>query len=399
MQLEQRHYDVSIVGGGMAGGSLALELQQLGLSVVLLEKFQQNTPVTSSPEQVIALSWGTVQHLKKLNVWKDIEQLGVSVLRDVHVSQATRRASVELLHDEEGVDSLGFVVQNQFVVQALYKNLAGKVDIICPAEVVAMSDTGAGKRLLVQTSDTQFEIESSLVVGADGTYSQIRHMAGILSQGWDHNRFALVASVIPENPHRHVAYECFRADGPLAFLPLDSERFSIVWTLKPSDATRMQQASEMVFLSRLNMVMGEPLKEKIGRISASSKTRLFPLELRVSKQYSTPHLALVGNAARTLHPMAGQGMNISMRDVADLSACVQAGLNQNQQAGDARVLAAYAAGRKKDQRRTVALTEGLNLLFNHKNPALHCLNQGGLRLLSHLSFLRHQVSKQAAGLV
>jgi len=398
MQTEQRHYDVVIVGGGMAGASMALEMQQQGLNVALVERFQPQSQTTSSPEQVVALSWGTVQHLKRLKVWHVIEALGVAKLFDVHISQAGLPASVELLHDEEQVDALGFVVQNQFIVQALYQQIQENVDIICPAHVLSLSDSGDGKQLLIKTKESQLQVQTSLLIGADGTYSQIRQMAGILTHGWDHNRFALVASVTPEKAHHHVAYECFREDGPLAFLPLDSKRFSIVWTLKPSEATRMLQANEMVFLSRLNMAMGEHLKQRLGRIVETSVARSFPIELRVSRQHIAPHLALIGNAARTLHPVAGQGMNLSMRDVADLGSCVRSALKNKQNIGEANVLEFYANLRKKDERRTVSLTEGLNLAFNHQNNVLQCINQGGLHLLSHISFLRHLLSKQAAGL-
>jgi len=399
MQLEQRHYDVAIVGGGMAGASAALALQQLGLNIVLIEQFPQRNKSTSTPEQVVALSWGTVQYLKSLNAWDNIAALGVAKLRDVHVSQAGKPAYVKLLHQEEQVDALGFVVQNRHIIQALYQHIEHEIDIICPAQVISLSDTVNGKKVTLSTPEETFDIQASLVIAADGTYSRIRHMAGILTRGWDHNRFALVASVMPEKPHKNIAYECFRPDGPLAFLPLDDKRFSIVWTLKPSDATRMLQASSLLFLNRLNMAMGEPLQHQLGRITESSRATSFPLELRISQQYTQTHLALIGNAARTLHPVAGQGMNLSIRDVADLCACIQAGLQQQHPLGSQHMLDAYAALRQKDQQRTVCLTEGLNLAFNHEHTLLEHLNQGGLNLLSHVSFLRHRLTQQAAGLV
>jgi 2-octaprenyl-6-methoxyphenol hydroxylase len=222
----------------------------------------------------------------------------------------------------------------------------------------------------------------------------VRETAGIGVRGWHHNRYAVVATVTLERDHAGRAFERFRDPGPLAVLPLGERRATLVWTLGPADAEARLQESEARFLERLQGELGPAL----GRVTTAGPRAAYPLELRLAKQLTGERVALVGNAGHLLHPVAGQGFNLGMRDVGVLAEVLGEAADRGWNPGHAAVLGRYAARRRADMVRTVALTETLNRLFSNPDPVLARARDLGLRLFDRLPTAKDALIRQAAGL-
>jgi len=396
-RFKSKHYDIIIIGGGMCGGALALEMHALGLKAAIIEMQPPHTGATQ-PERVIALSYGSRCHFDSLGVWKDIDALGVAPIKQISVNEADNRGCVQLHHSEANIDALGYVVQNAHVLKGVYAHLEGKVDMYCPASVQSISLEDDAAHVCIRDAKGEKSLQGSLLVAADGTNSQIRSMAGIGTFGWDHNRFGIVASVRPEKPHEFTAFECFRSSGPLALLPLDEKRFSIVWTLKPEEASRTLSMPDIMFLRRLSRAIGADLRGRLGDMVETGSRACFPFELRQAKSRTAKRLALIGNAAHTLHPVAGQGLNLGMRDVRTLADAVGSAVRGKRDVGAMIVLEAYEGGRRADNASVIGFTEGLNAVFNNELAPVKFARGWGLEGLQQLPNVKDWLLRHAAGL-
>jgi len=393
----RRNYDIIVVGGGMCGASLALEMHALGLKVAIIEmQLPQADP--GKPERVIALSYGSRCHFDGMGVWHDIEAQGIAPIRQISVSEAENRGSVLFHHEQANIAELGYVVENANVLKALYTRLAGEVDIYCPASVKSIRLEEAAAHIIVRDSKSEKHLKCALLVAADGTNSQTRSMAGIGTVGWDHNRFGIVASTTPEKSHDNTAFECFRSSGPLALLPLDEKRFSIVWTLKPEEASRTLSMPDSMFLRSLSRAIGGDLRTRLGDMVETGPRACFPFELRQARQRTARRLALIGNAVHTLHPVAGQGLNLGLRDVRALSEAVAAAVRSKRDVGGYIVLEAYENARVIDNASVIGFTEGLNAVFNNKLAPVRFARGWGLEGMQRLPSLKNWLLRHAAGL-
>ncbi|HKJ83606.1 MAG TPA: FAD-dependent monooxygenase [Mariprofundaceae bacterium] len=396
---EEKLYDVVIAGGGLAGTALALALADLDMRVALVE-MHASPKVGDGPERVIALSHGSRCCLDDLGVWSDIEALGVAPIRHICAHEPGNRGEVHMDHHQAGVEALGYVVENDGMLRVMRDRLAQQaaVDLFSPASVQCFVD--AGERLWVNIADESGErrLGTRLLVGADGSHSPVRRMSGIGSVGWDHNRFGLVASVRTEHPHRGWAYECFRAPGPLAFLPLDEARCSIVWTLPPMEAGRMMTASDSAFMAALNRAAGSLVGKALGEVLHTGARACFPFEFRQAKHYVAPRVALIGNAAHTLHPVAGQGLNLGLRDVAALADVLAGECRAGRDPGGPIALEQYWQRRAGDTVAVASFTEGLNLLFAPDLRSLKAARGFGMSAMQRLPFARDWLMRQASGL-
>jgi len=393
----RRNYDVIIVGGGMCGIAMALELQELGLNIAVIEH-QPLQAEPGLPERVIALSYGSRCHLDALGVWPDIRESGATPIRQVYVCEAGNRGVVQLHHRQARIDALGYVVENAHVLSGMSAHLKKHVDVYCPARVREIDLADDAAHVCIRDKGGEKRLKCALLIGADGTNSQIRRMAGIGTLGWDHNRFGIVASVTPETAHAGIAYECFRPGGPLALLPLDERRFSIVWTQTPEEAARSLAMPDTAFLSSLNRALGDALRTRLGSICETGPRACFPFELRQAVWRTATRLALIGNAAHTLHPVAGQGLNLGLRDVRALAVAVQEAVQSGRDVGGRIVLEAYADARCMDNAAVVAFTEGLNAVFNNTLAPVRFARGWGLEVMQRLPVAGNWLMRQAAGL-
>jgi len=398
----QNDFDVVIVGGGAVGASLALELDRLDYRVAVIE-LREPSFASTDPERVIALNYGSRCHLERLGLWADIADGGVGDIKHIVVTEPGNRGRVDLdaadsAHAMPDMQELGYVVEMGKLLEPMYQRLqASSVALIAPASVTGFDVQAQQVNIQLRRGDQVSNITSALLVGADGTYSQIRRLAGIGVLGWDYNRFGLVASVACENGHGNTAHECFRASGPLAFLPLADDRFSIVWAATPGEATQLLAMDDEQFIAALEKAAGEATINQIGAITTTSRRASFPLELTISKTFSKPRLALLGNAAHTVHPVGGQGMNLGLRDVIALVEMLDGELAHNDP-GQSIIMQGYSEKRRADVMAVAGFTESMVHAFGSAVPGVKCLRGMGLEKLPRAKFLSGLLLQQASGL-
>ena len=395
----QEPYDVAVVGGGMAGAILAWALRREGLTVCLLERGAPpgSDPAPGDPERVSALGAGSRGILEGLGLWDRIEGFGPEPVTAIEVTDGPGGGGAPLTAAEAGVPALGQVTPNRALVAAAWECLRedGEAGLFPSSTVTGVEWGRHCVRLKVDHAGTERILTTRLVVGADGEHSRIREAAGIGTWGWHHNRYALVATVAAERPLRGRAFERFLPEGPLAFLPLGGRAASIVWTLPPSEAVDLQELEEGSFLARLRERLGPVL----GRLEAVGGRALNPLELRLARRFTGARLALVGNAGHLLHPVAAQGFNLGLRDVATLAGEAGKARRRGWDPGSPAVLERYAQHRRGDTARVVAFTEGLNRLFANDLEPLGVLRRLGLRALHRSGPLKRALMEQAMGRV
>lgn len=407
-QFDSDEYDIVIVGAGAVGSALAIQLGDLGYRVAVVDAFKPNY-ASSDPERVIALSHGSKCYLEDLGVSLDESVAGQ--IRHIHVSEPGNDGSVEmdvseaqLLLDDSGtgskhaMDALGYVVEMGDVLKPLHEKMQDGVAFFAPVSVQRI-DFGQGERKTELHISDQGEsrcLKASLLIGADGTQSQVRLKAGIGTKGWDYNRFGLVLSASIEQEHQNIAYECFRESGPLAFLPMSDGRYSIIWALAPTEAMRLLQMPDMTFIKKLERMAGKDLVDRFGPIKDIGKRFCFPLELRVAECYAKAGVALVGNAAHTIHPVAGQGMNLGFRDAAVLAEVLSTDLARSNP-GASILMQAYAEKRRADVLAVAGFTDSLVHAFGMSFMPAKVVRGRALDTLQKMPLLRSMLLGQASG--
>ncbi len=403
-------FDVVIVGAGAVGSALAIQLVDMGYQVAVVDAFKPRYG-SSDPERIIALSYGSKCYLESLGVWQGVADGGAGLIRHIHVSEPGNRGSVEMDVSEaeqlgdrapdgrSPMDALGYVVEMGDVLKPLHEKVRGGAEWIVPATIedVRFGENGRKSEIRIHDGETIRHLTASLVVGADGTHSQIRHKAGIGTRGWDYNRFGLVLSAGLEQAHDNIAFECFKDSGPLAFLPMADGRYSIVWALAPSEAVRLLQMPDALFIKKLERAAGEDVIQRFGPVTAIGKRFCFPLELTVAERYAMPGVALIGNAAHTIHPVAGQGMNLGFRDAAVLAE-VLADDRAHDNPGAPILMQAYAEKRRGDVLAVAGFTESLVNIFGFAFPPARRVRGGSMDLLQKMPSLRSMLLGQASGI-
>jgi len=395
---DRDNFDVVIVGGGAVGATLALELAALDYRVAVIE---MHTPsfASTNPERVIALNYGSRCHLDRLGIWAEVEAAGTGHIRHIEVCEVGNRGAADLDAAEMAeLSELGYVVEMGVLLEPMYAALhASSVEMLSPARVVSVINGESSVHIHLNQDGAERHIRAALLVGADGTNSQIRQMAGIGLVGWDYNRFGIVASVSCERLHGDVAYECFRNAGPLAFLPLADGRFSIVWAVTPAEASQLLGMDDASFTSALRRAAGPEVIAQTGAITAVSQRAAFPLELTIAKNYHRGRIALIGNAAHTVHPVAGQGMNLGLRDV-DALVTMLTGDLAHRDPGQSIILQGYADMRRADVAAVAGFTESMLHIFGSNVPGMKWLRGRALGSLASLPRLKQTLLKQASGL-
>ncbi len=391
--------DVAIAGGGLVGASLALALAKLGVRIALLEAAPFGAAEQPSfDERSTALSNGSRRIFEGLGVWPLIEREATAIRR-IHVSDQGRFGFARVDAKEQGLNALGFVVVNRVMGAALWRRLAAEpsITVIAPAKVQAMHLQQDVQFIEVQMGDGATRVVAAkLAIAADGARSTLRQSAGIGASTWDYEQVALVSNVFSNHCHDHVAYERFTAGGPLALLPMTEGRSGLVWTFKPATAKEMAQLGDAEFLARLQDAFGF----RLGRFTRVGSRQLYPLSLTRSDEHIAERLAVVGNAAQTLHPIAGQGFNLGLRDVASLAEVLADGRAQAGDAfdaGDGLWLQRYREWRAADRGNIVRFTDGLVRLFSHPFGPVKLLRNAGMLAFDLMPSAKDALSQLSLG--
>jgi 2-octaprenyl-6-methoxyphenol hydroxylase len=393
-----RDCDVLIVGGGLNGPVLALALAQAGLSSIVLDA--QAVAARAEPGfdgRAYALSLASQRLLGALGLWGGIAQ-HAQPIEAIRISDGRpgEGASRLFLHfDGQEVDEgpMGHIVEDRFLRRALIEALDA-VPAVGHRGGAAVVGQAIGPGAVAATLADGSELSASLIVGCDGRASGVAARAGIGRRGWDYGQTSLVCAVAHERPHRGVAHQFFMPAGPLAILPLPGHRSSIVWTERADRAAALDRLDAAGYLAELRPRFGDFL----GDIALEGERFSYPLGLSLAERWTLPRIALAGDAAHGIHPLAGQGLNLGLRDVAALAEVLAVARRRGEDVGAAAVLARYARWRRFDTTLLAAATDGLNRLFSNENPLLRLGRELGLGMVNRLPAVRRRLIAEAAGL-
>ena len=385
---------VTIVGGGLAGASLACALEPLDLDITVLESTPlQHDHQPSFDERTIALTYSSRRVLEGIGLWPEIAS-DVGPIHRIHISNRGHSGFTRLDRNLIGTDALGYVIPTRVLGCALTERLRNnpRVDYRCPAEANSIDHDPQNSSIRVEVSGEH--ISSSLVVLADGGRSSLAQSIGLKTKEKQYDKEALIGIVGVDRDQDATAYERFTRHGPLALLPLDPRRYALAWTLPKAQASAMVTLPEKVFLEELQDAFGD----RVGFFSRCDRLKTYPLR-RV--EVETPvgdRLIALGNAAHIVHPVAGQGFNLGLRDVAHLAEEILYGLKNDKDLGDSEVLTEYARLRHRQTKRVLRFTEGLLQVFANDYPGLSSGRNFALNMLEILPPAKRMLLKRTAGL-
>ncbi|TOE49343.1 2-octaprenyl-6-methoxyphenyl hydroxylase [Vibrio parahaemolyticus] len=389
-----KQYDVVIAGGAMAGATLALAIEHLSqgaLRVAVVEPFKaQSDQHPGFDSRSIALSYGTVNLLRHLELWSAIEPFSTPI-EHIHVSDRSHAGMTDITKHDVGVEALGYVVELADVGRVYQELLTHStaIDLYCPDSAKHITRTQENVTLELASGEL---LNAKLLVAADGAVSQCCQQIGLELSEHDFDQVAVIANIVTQEPHQGRAFERFTENGPVALLPMSDNRMSLVWCLRPDDAQIVMELSESEFLERLQQDFG-------WRLGAMQKVGLrasYPLLLRHRKQNISHRFAIVGNAAQTLHPIAGQGFNLGIRDVVTLAEEL---VKQGEDVGRYQGLIRFSQRREADRNETIWLTSSLVHVFSNDLLAMRIGRNTALAAMDNLSIFKQPLLRRTLGLV
>jgi len=390
-------YDVIIIGGGMVGASLLAALRNhADKKIALIEAVPFDSSAQPSfDDRSIALSYGSRRIFESLGLWQLIEAQ-VEAIKTIHVSDRGHLGATRLHHHEERVEALGYVAENKVVGRVLMDAVQQlpHVDWYCPATIESLEQSADEVSIQVKSgvdSEAQTQrLSARLLVAADGVHSVTRKLAAVDIIHNDYQQSAIITNVQTDQRHNSIAYERFTDTGPLAFLPMTGNRYSVVWTCPRQQLQSLLDLGEAEFSQKLQQRFGF----RAGNIKKVGARAAYPLVYSEAGQLCKGRVVIIGNAAHTLHPVAGQGYNLALRDVAELAELIVAADDP----GEVSLLANYQATRLQDMRRIYRATDSLVKIFSNNHALLGHARAMGLICVDLLSPLRHLMARHSMGL-
>ena len=385
-------FDMIVIGGGLVGASLVVALKESGLKIALIE------PHVSMPlpqdagwdSRVYAISPGSASFLQSLGVWQLLETERVAPVYEMAVFGDDNSAHIDFSAYEIGLSELAFIAENRQLQTAVWETLKSpneNIQILCPAKCVSI--IWQESHVEVQLEDGS-QLEASLVVGADGVNSWVRKQAEIEVSQHAYTQIGVVANFSAELSHRHIAYQWFRRDGVLALLPLPDKRVSMVWSTSEEQADLLRKLPAEQLCHRVE----DASSHTLGALQLITPPVGFPLNFVHVNKLVKPRLVLIGDAAHGIHPLAGQGVNLGLRDTRELAKVLNARGMQTD-CGDFMLLRRYELARKEDILALELATDGLQKLFNNSNPTLARLRNLGLEITNRLPLIKNRLIQHA----
>jgi 2-polyprenylphenol 6-hydroxylase len=388
-------FDILVVGGGMVGAAFACACLGKGwrIAVVEFREPERSWPAGEVDLRVSALNRASQRILDRVGAWDRILELGASPYREMRVWDAVGGGSIHFDSGELGEPDLGHIVENRVTQLALWERLeaADEVALLCPASLDEIDLTADAALLYLKDGR---RLSARLLVGADGRDSRVRGRVGIATRGWLYDQQAIVANVAVQGWHRETAWQRFLPTGPLAFLPLVDGRCSIVWSATQSRAEELLALEETDFRQELEMA----IEGRLGKIGKIGPRVAFPLRLQHAEQYVKPRLALIGDAAHAVHPLAGQGVNLGFLDVAALAAALGEARDKRRDIGGLWALRRYERARRGENMLMLGAMDGFKRLFSNTLPPLAALRSAGLSAVDRLAPAKHLFMRHALGL-
>lgn len=407
--VEPEFFDLVIAGGGMVGASLACALapviESRGLRVAVIEAAppEQQNSHGSNPSydaRSTALSWNTRGIYQRMGVWPELANRATPI-QSIHISDQGHFGAARLDARDQGVDALGYVLENAWLGEVLTNRVrkATGVHRLSPARVVRARHESGGARLQVSSKGSDLEIQTALLVIADGGRSNLCRDLQLTFEVQEYGQQAIVANISLTQPHHNRAYERFTPQGPLALLPLESDaagngRAALVWSVTSEAVDALMALDDDRFLASLQRAFGY----RLGHFCGVGRRDCYPLSLQFVREQVRPGLVVMGNAAHTLHPVAGQGFNLAVRGIAALAETLSAGLEQGLGPGDSGLLQRYLSRQRSDQARTLKVTDGLVRLFSSHDLLLELGRDFGLFALDLLPAVKKSFVRRAMGM-
>jgi len=389
--------DILIVGGGLNGSCLALALAQAGFSSVVLDALP--TPKRKADAfdgRAYSLALASKNLLAAIDIWPEVEDNAQPILEvkasDGRAGEGAAPYFLHFDHAELEDGPMGYLLEDRFLRRALLAAIEAEPLITHRANVtVTAQDTSAAAQVTLSDGTN---LTARLLIGADGRQSGVTERAGIKRSGWDYGQTALVCAIEHERPHNAIAHQFFMPNGPLAILPLPENRSSIVWSETSENAAQIAALDDAAYLEALRPAFGDFL----GAIKLTGTRFTYPLTLTLAQSYVAPRLALVGDAAHGVHPIAGQGLNLGFRDIGALAEVLTEAKRRGEDIAATDVLARYQSWRKFDTTALALGMDAVNKLFSNDNPALRFMRDLGMGAVSSMPTLRRRFMREAAGL-
>ncbi len=410
MEQDRVQVDVAIVGAGLVGSALAAALASTKLTIALIDNqtaAQLRSPLSPASiveefePRVSALTVASQELLKQVGAWQHMNSKQIQYYQKMKVWDELGTASIEFDSAELYQDSLGCIVENQLIVSALQSLLESQSNLKTylgdKLSSVDFVDGESEQHLLILESGRQ--VQCKLLVAADGANSKIRQWASIPTREWDYQHEAIVATIKTAKKHQQTAWQRFSESGPLAFLPLadkdNTQQFcSIVWSQETTRAKTLMALSNHEFLTELT----KSIEFNLGELEAVSTRYAIPLRQRHAKTYVKPGIVLLGDAAHTIHPLAGQGVNLGFKDVKALSEILLEADKQSLEVNNLILLKRYQRQRQGDNLLMMSAMEGFKRLFEQPDPIVRWMRNTGMNWVNKQSFLKNQIAKHAMGL-
>jgi 2-octaprenyl-6-methoxyphenol hydroxylase len=375
--------DLVIVGGGIVGVTLASALKNSGLKIIIVEA--KPLEVAAAKTQAYALSILSSRIYEGIGVWQQILP-HIGKFRHIRLSDADFSQIVTFNQEDLNTDYLGYVAQHNVVLTTLQQHIADCPNVmwLCPAEVINFVDKNSFSTVTVKIAERTQNISAKLVIGADGTRSQMRDLTQITTRGWKYWQSCIAFTIKHTAPQNDIAFERFWSTGPMGILPLPDNRCQIVWTNPHQRAKDLQGLSEGEFLQELDYYTGGLL----GNLELVSDRIIFPVQLMQCDRYTKPRLALIGDAAHCCHPVGGQGLNLGIRDAAALAQIITEAAAQKEDIGSLPVLKRYEKWRKQENLAILGFTDFLDRFFSNNWLPVVTIRRLGLWLMAHLKPLK-----------